>query len=233
MSTEHPPFHLAIDGPVAAGKGTVSRLAAERLNFFYVDTGAMYRVTALLAERNDVPLSDQKRVAELVREAEIELREPQDGEKDGRLITVIVDGEDVSWAIRTESISQGSSKVAALADVRKVLVEKQRQIAARRNVVMEGRDIATVVLPHAQLKVFLTASDEERAKRRQFQLQQKGQNITLEEVYRDLLERDKRDREREVDPLVEAPDAWRIDSTNLDIDEVVDLIVGRVKAMME
>lgn len=226
-------FHIAIDGPVAAGKGTVSRLVADRLGFVYVDTGAMYRTSALLAKQNSVDFSNEDELAKIVESAEIDLRTPEDDEKDGRLATVLLNGEDVSWAIRTEEISSGASQVAALPEVRRVLVKKQQQIAVGKNVVMEGRDITYRVLPDAQLKIYLTGSDIIRAKRRHMQLLTKGQDVPFEEVYRELLERDQRDMNRNTDPLKIVEDAWQIDTSDLTIEQVVEIIVGRVRAITD
>lgn len=224
-------FHIAIDGPLAAGKGSVSKLAAERLGFVYIDTGAMYRMTAYLALQQLAAITDEEKVSHIIEEADMDMRSPTPDEKDGRLVTVLLNGEDVSWHIRTEEISAASSKVAAYKKVREQLVPKQQAIAKGKDVVMEGRDITYRVLPEAQLKIFLTASDIIRAKRRHFQLLSKGQDISLDEVYRELVERDKRDMERSVDPLKIVPEAWVLDTSDLDIEEVVELIVGRVQAM--
>jgi len=224
------PLHIAIDGPVAAGKGTVARLVAQRLGLLYVDTGAMYRVTALIALRNSIPFEDEARVVEVLRQNKIEMRNPSESEQDSRL-TVLLNGEDVSWEIRTEAVGQGSSKVAALAKVREHLVEKQQQIAANQDVVMEGRDITFKVLPHSNLKIYLTASVETRAKRRHYELQTRGQDVTFEEVYKDLQERDDRDMHRAVDPLQVVEGAWVVDTSNLDIEDVVDLIVEKAKTL--
>jgi len=226
-------FQIAMDGPVAAGKGTVARLTAQRLNLLYVDTGAMYRVTALLALRNNISFEDENALVKIIQASKMEMRNPTDAEKDGRLTTVLLNGEDVSWEIRTEKVSANSSKVAALKMVRQELVKKQQAIATAQNVVMEGRDITFRVLPDAQLKIFLTASDETRAKRRQAELQSKGQDVTFEEVYKDLVERDKRDMERAVDPLHITKDAWVIDTSELSINEVVDLIVSKAQNVQQ
>lgn len=224
-------FHIAIDGPVAAGKGTISKLVAERLGYIYIDTGAMYRMTALLAIRNQVDLADEAGLAELVSQSQMDMRSPNDDERDGRLSTVLLNGEDVSWKIRTEEVSSGASKVAQYKSVREQLVAKQQQIAIGKNVVMEGRDITYRVLPEAELKIFLTASDTVRAKRRHLQLQTRGEDVSFDVVYRELVERDKLDSERSVDPLQIVPDAWVVDTSELSIAEVVDVIVARVKAM--
>jgi cytidylate kinase len=224
-------FRIAIDGPVAAGKGTVARLVATRLKFLYVDTGAMYRTVALLGLENDVDLTDEKKLVTLIDKSVIEMRNPTEEEKDGRLTTVILNGEDVSWKIRTEQVSQGSSKVAQFMGVRKALVKQQQKIAQKQSVVMEGRDITFRVLPEAELKIYLTASDVVRAKRRYMELQTRGQDVEFDEVYRDLLERDDRDMNREVDPLHVTPDAWVLDTSDLSIEKVVDLIEGRVSIL--
>jgi len=226
-------FHIAIDGPVAAGKGTISRLVAQRLDFVYIDTGAMYRMTALLATQLKLAFDDEAMLAAQVAKAQMDLRTPSENEQDGRLATVLLNGEDVSWQIRTEAMSAGSSKVAALPKVREVLVKKQQDIAQGKDVVMEGRDITYRVLPDAQLKIYLSASDIVRAKRRHTQLLTKGQDISFEDVYKELIERDERDMNRKTDPLKIVSDAWQIDSSDLSIEQVVELIVGRVRAMRE
>jgi len=224
-------FQIAIDGPVAAGKGTISRLVADRLGFLYVDTGAMYRVTGMLADRAGVSIDDENALVELVEKATIQMRNPSETEKDGRLTTVLVDDTDESWSIRTEKIGDLASKVATYQKVRAVLVAKQQEIAQSQNVVMEGRDITYRVLPDAQLKIYLTANEIVRAKRRQFQLQTRGMLAEFEEVYQELIERDKRDSQRTTDPLTILPEAWVIDSSDLSIDQVVDIIVGKAKMM--
>ena len=223
------PFHIAIDGPVAAGKGTVSRLVADRLQFLYVDTGAMYRVVALVGQRNDVDLANEPALVELLKKTDIQMHNPTVEEKDGRLTTVLINGEDVSWAIRTEQVSKGASIVAAHPDVRKVLVEKQQIIAQAQDVVMEGRDITYRVLPNAQLKIYLTAGDTVRAKRRHMQLLTKGQDVPFQDVYTELLKRDAQDMSRKTDPLKITDDAWQIDTSDLAIEQVVELIVGKVQ----
>lgn len=226
------PFQIAIDGPVAAGKGTVSRLIAKRLHFLYVDTGAMYRVSAYLAHTHSVPFENAQAVLDLVRAHTISMRPPSDDENDGRQCTVLLDGEDVSWKIRTEIISQGASIVASHKILRAELVRQQQLIAQTQSVVMEGRDITFRVLPDAQLKIFLTASGEERARRRHMELLEKGQDVTFEAVYSDLLTRDKRDMERDVDPLHIVPGAWVIDTSKLSIEDVVTMVVSKVEAMI-
>ncbi len=226
-------FQIAIDGPVAAGKGTVSRLVAQKLGFFYIDTGAMYRVAALLALRHGLELTDVEAIVRLLLQSKIEMHNPSVEEKDGRLVTVVLNGEDISWAIRTEKVSQAVSPVATLAPVRRVLVAKQQNIAQSQNVVMEGRDITYRVLPQADLKIYLTASDLVRAKRRHFQLLTRGENISFQSVHRELLKRDQRDMSRKTDPLKIVPEAWVIDTSDLSINQVVNLIVSKVKVMQD
>ena len=223
------PFHIAIDGPVAAGKGTISRLVAQRLGFLYVDTGAMYRMTAFLALHQGIDLSDETKVAQLVTKSKMEMRNPEGEEQDGRLTTVILDGDDVSWKIRTPEVSDGSSKVAVLPKVRELLVKKQQEIAQHQDVIMEGRDITFKVLPDANLKIYLTASDTVRAKRRHLELQIRGVDATYAQVLQELKERDQRDTHRLADPLQIVPGAWVIDTSDLSIEKVVDVIVNRVK----
>jgi cytidylate kinase len=228
------PLHIAIDGPVAAGCSTVARLVAERLGILYVDTGAMYRMSALLALRNpEVDPENEAGVAALVEASAMDMRNPIEGELDGRLITVFLDGEDVSWAIRTDEVSKYSSIVAAHPKVRQLLVKKQQEIAGRRPVVMEGRDITYRVLPDAEIKIYMTASDVVRAKRRHVQEQSKGRDVSFEDVFQELIDRDKRDMERETDPLQIVDGAWVVDTSDLAIEQVVDMIVAKAKTLME
>lgn len=227
------PFHIAIDGPVAAGKGTISRLVAERLGFLYVDTGAMYRMTAFLAIKNKVKLTDEEALVKLASSAKMEMRTPTEDEKDGRLSTILLDGEDVSWKIRTEKVSLGASSVAKLAKVRQLLVQKQQEIAEGQDVIMEGRDITYRVLPNADLKIFLTGSDVVRAKRRLTQLLTKGEDVSFNQVLSDLAMRDEQDMTRETDPLTIVPDAVVIDTSDLSIQQVVDLIVNKANILLE
>lgn len=224
-------IQIAIDGPVAAGKGTVSRLVAKRMGFLYVDTGAMYRTAALLALRNKVDFMDASRIVALVQSVTISMRPPNDEENDGRQCTVFLDGEDISWKIRTPQVSQGASIVAGHKILRAELVKQQQNIASSQSVVMEGRDITFRVLPNADLKIFLTATDTVRAARRHQELLEKGQDVSYEAVYNDLLERDKRDMERDVDPLQIVDGAWVVDRSDKSIEEVVDAIVDRIKAI--
>lgn len=229
-------FQIAIDGPVASGKGTVSKKLAERLGFLYVDTGATYRVATLLAVRHkfDFDRLDQQEsedviaLAKLVDQSDIGMNVPVEGEKDGRLITLTLNGEDVSWAIREESISAKVYIVAKIPQVREVLVRKQQQIAASTNVVMEGRDITYRVLPNAQLKIYLDAPQEIRIKRRIDQLNRQGQIVDEKEVTEEIKKRDYTDMNRDTDPLRIESDAWHFDAGSLSIDETVERIVGKV-----
>lgn len=224
------PLHIAIDGPVAAGKGTVARLLAEKLKILYIDTGAMYRTVALLAERAGIAWSDEAALSELASTIDFELRPPTDGEHDGRTSTILANGEDVSWLIRTQQLSQGGSDVSKLAGVRRALVKLQQHIAKNTSVVMEGRDITSRVLPEAAVKVFLTASLEERAHRRHQELLQRGQVLDLRTVIEQIRQRDHQDSQRKVDPLVIVTDAVVIDSTQLSVEQVVARIVELVPA---
>lgn len=226
-------FQIAIDGPVAAGKGTVSKLVAQRLGFLYVDTGAMYRVAAYLASQNGLNYDDEEKIVDLIEQSEMDLRPPSKREQDGRLVTVLLNGKDVSWKIRTVEMSQGASKVSVLPEVRKILVKKQQEIAVGKNVIMEGRDITFRVLPQADLKIFLTAGTKERAERRLLQHQLKGLNANLEEMIKEIEQRDERDTGRDADPLQIVPDAWVIDTSALSIEDVVEKIVAKVKTMQK
>ncbi len=193
----------------------------------YVDTGATYRSVALAAQQKNTSLTDEPAVVALIQELHIQLRQPTETEKDGRLTTVLLDGKDVSWAIRSEEVSANASKVAAFAAVRRELVKLQQEIARQQDVVMEGRDITYRVLPTAQLKIFLTASVAARAQRRLQDLQTHGHDTTYKEVYKDLEERDERDSRRQADPLQVVPDAWVLDTTDLTIEEAIEQIVER------
>lgn len=221
-------FQIAIDGPVAAGKGTVAKLLAKRLGFLYVDTGATYRVAALLAKQAGVDWTDESAVAALAQAATIDMHNPTPAEADGRQTTVIVNDADVSWAIRTEEIGKGASTVAKLPTVRRILVEKQQTIAASQDVVMEGRDITYRVLPQAQMKIYLTAEAAVRAHRRHQELLARGDDVDYNTVLADLLARDKQDMERPIDPLKIVPGAWVLDTTHLDIETVVNQIEAKV-----
>jgi cytidylate kinase len=209
---------IAIDGPVGSGKSTVARGVAELLGYTYLDSGAMYRALALKAIRRAISLGDAAALENLARETHIDLERGADGQK------VLLDGEDVTQAIRTAEVSQAASRVALIPGVRQILVDEQRRAGSRGAVVMEGRDIGTVVFPHAELKIFLDASVEMRAARRWREHQQKGDGLTLAQVVEEVRERDLRDRTRVASPLVRAKDAVVVDNTAMDAVETARLI---------
>ncbi|RMF98618.1 MAG: (d)CMP kinase [Gammaproteobacteria bacterium] len=208
---------IAIDGPGGAGKGTASRLVAGRLGWHLLDSGALYRLVALAALRAGVPLDDPGRLAALARGLDIEFLTADD--------RVLLAGEDVTAAIRDEACSQAASQVAAIPAVRSALAERQRAFRRPPGLVADGRDMGTVIFPDAGLKVFLTASVEERARRRYKQLKEKGIDVSLPALSRELAERDRRDAEREVAPLRPSPDARVLDTTQMTIDAVVARIL--------
>lgn len=227
-------FQIAIDGPVAAGKGTTAKLVAQRLGYLYVDTGAMYRALTLHAQRAGVDLQSEAEVVKLLLrdKPEVHLQIPSDAERDGRLCTVILNGEDVSWKVRTEEVSRGVSVITQYAGVRNMITPLAQQIAQKQSVVMEGRDITSVVLPQADLLIYMDADAMERAKRRHRELLTRGEDISLETVYQDLVERDERDSHREIAPLKKVPGAWILDTTGMTIDRVAEVIVGKVKGLV-
>jgi len=218
---------IAIDGPVASGKSTVARRVAQLLDYVYIDTGAMYRAIALKAARKGLSLEAIDELVALAGDSKIDLL-AVDGTQQ-----VLLDGEDVTSQIRSSEISQAASKVAAVSGVRHVLVTEQRRAGHKGGVVMEGRDIGTVVFPDAELKIFLTASAEVRAERRWREHHQKGDAIDLTRTLEEVRERDKRDRERATSPLVQASDAVLVDSTAMDAEEVARLIVMLARRLME
>jgi CMP/dCMP kinase len=209
---------IAIDGPVGSGKSTAARRVAELLGYTYIDTGAMYRAVALKALRAKIAMDASDKLVALAASARIDLRAQDGGQR------VLLDGEDVTAAIRTPEVSQAASKVALIEGVRHVLVAEQRRAGASGGVVMEGRDIGSVVFPDAELKIFLTASDEVRARRRWREHQQKGDAIDLARTLDEIRERDRRDAGREHSPLVRAEGAVLVDSTAMEPEEVARLI---------
>ncbi|HTU35213.1 MAG TPA: (d)CMP kinase [Candidatus Acidoferrum sp.] len=212
---------IAIDGPVGSGKSTLARRVAEVLSYIYIDTGAMYRAVALKALRRGIAIDPEHAddLEALARETRIDLRAQDGGQR------VFLDGEDVTTAIRTPDAAQAASKIAVIAGVRHVLVAEQRRAGQQGGVVMEGRDIGSVVFPDAQLKIFLTASPEVRAERRWREHQQKGDTIDLARTLEEIHERDRRDQGRATSPLVRAPDAVVVDSTAMEPEEVARLVV--------
>ena len=214
---------VAIDGPAGAGKSTIARRIASRMGFLYIDTGAMYRAVALWAQRAGVGLEDHLNLEQLARAAEIELRSNPSG--------VLLNGEDITELIRNAEISQAASKASAIPGVRRALVEKQRAMGEVTSIVMEGRDIGTVVFPDAEVKIFLDAAPEIRAQRRLDELKAKGPtDQTFDSVLKDITERDTRDRSRSEAPLMQAPDAEYVDSTRHSIEEVEERILALVRA---
>jgi len=211
---------IAIDGPAGAGKSTIARRLAERLGFTYIDTGAMYRAVALWAMRQNADPADMHRLEQLALAAEIELSAQR----------VLLNGEDVTSAIRAPEVGRQASVVAAIPGVRRALVEKQRSLGARTSVIMEGRDIGTVVFPHADIKVFLDADPRERVNRRLRDFRDQGEASQPEAVAAQISERDQRDRSRAEAPLTQAPDAVYIDSTSLSLEQVEEEILKLVRA---
>ena len=207
---------IAIDGPAGAGKSTIARRVAARLGFTYIDTGAMYRALALWALRQNLNPSDMHRMEQLALAAEITL--------DSSKAMVFLNGEDVTEAIRTPEVSDAASRVSAIPSVRRAMVDKQREMAASQNVVMEGRDIGTVVFPNASVKIFLDAHPETRVDRRQSQT-----GGAKPEIAGEMAERDRRDMSRVDSPLAQAPDAIFVDSTELSIEEVEEAVLRLVR----
>jgi cytidylate kinase len=219
---------VAIDGPAGAGKSTVTQRVASALGYFVVDTGALYRTVALACERAGIDFDDRERVGGLAESlvARDAVRLEGDARGGSR---VLLDGKDVSGAIRTQTLGQGASKVSAQPRVRAALLELQRAAGRTGGVVLEGRDIGTVVFPDAEVKVFLTASVEQRALRRFEQLKAAGTEADIDAVKREVEERDQRDTTRPIAPLKKAPDAVVVDSSELSIDQVVARIVAHVR----
>ena len=214
---------ITMDGPAGAGKSTIARKVAARLGYLYLDTGAMYRATALAAKRKGLSFEDEEALSRLAEEMELELIPAAEG------VRVLLYGEDVSEAIRTPEIDRLSSLVARVTGVRRALSEKQRALGAQGGVVAEGRDMGSVVFPDAEVKFFLTASPEVRARRRVAQLRQKGLPADFEKILAEIIERDRRDQEREVAPLVVPEGAIVIDTSQLTEKEVLDLVLQKIR----
>ncbi len=210
---------IAIDGPAGAGKSTIAQLVAAKLHYVYIDTGAMYRALAWACLHECVPVDDEQAVAGLLSHGQIHLRREQDRQ------CVLWNERDITAEIRTPEISQYASIVASYGEVRKQMLHLQRALAEQGNVIMDGRDIGTYILPNADVKIFLTASIQERAKRRYLELSAKGVDTTLESLEEEIAERDKRDSEREVAPLKRAEDAHLVDTTGQPIEQVVEQIL--------
>ena len=215
---------VAIDGPAGSGKSTVAKLLAKRLGFIYLDTGAIYRALGYLAKEKGVSLEDEEALVELAKKMELSFEDSEEG------IKVILNGKDVTSAIRTEEAGMAASIVSKHPKVRKTLLDLQRCFAEKGNLVAEGRDMGTVVFPNAEVKVFLTASCEVRAKRRYKELKEKGVDVSFEEVLESVKKRDQQDATRSVAPLKPADDAVIIDTSDMGIEDVVDKIAGLVEA---
>lgn len=215
--------NVAIDGPAGAGKSTVARGAAKELGYIYVDTGALYRTVALAAQRNGA-LGNEEAVQDLLGKITVELKFDENSEQ-----KVYLNGEDVSSLIRTPQISMAASKVSQIPAVRAFLLELQRSIARSNNVIMDGRDIGTVVLPDADVKIFLFASPECRAQRRYKELIEKGENVAYEDVLKDVNDRDYQDSHREIAPLKPTEESVMADTTGKALPESIDMIVSVIK----
>lgn len=218
---------IAIDGPAGAGKSTISRAAAKRLGFIYIDTGALYRTVGLAATRNKVEPEEGREVDELLSKITVELTFNEKGDQ-----IVLLDGEDVSGLIRTPEASSMASRISAVPSVRAYLLDLQRNMAVTNNVIMDGRDIGTVVLPNAQVKIFLTADADARAQRRYKELVEKGMDVKYEDILDDVKTRDYNDSHRAIAPLKQAEDAILADTTKINLQESIDLIVGIIKEHM-
>lgn len=216
-------FSVAIDGPSGAGKSTIARAAAARFGFIYVDTGAIYRTVGLAAARAGLPLGAEQDVLKLLPGLDIAFGYGEDGAQH-----MYLNGEDVSGLIRTPEISMRASEVSAMPEVRACLLDMQRKMAESHSVIMDGRDIGTVVLPNASLKIFLTASPERRAERRYLELREKGATDSYDEVLRDIIKRDKNDSSRAAAPLKRADDAIEVDTSELSLDESVERICALI-----
>jgi cytidylate kinase len=216
-------LRIAIDGPAASGKGTVARGLAAALGYTYVDTGTLYRAVALSAANHGVALDDEERLAALAASLPVRLH------WDGRSLRVLLDGEDVSEAIRAEVVGQGASAVATLPAVRAALLDLQRRLGAAGGVVMDGRDIGSVVMPQAELKVYLDASLEERARRRHLELLGRGIEADFEQLCGEVAARDAQDAGRAVAPLTVLPDSWRLDTTGMSPAQVLEAVLEEAR----
>ena len=217
-------LNIAMDGPVGAGKSTVADAVARRLGILHLDTGAMYRALGLVALRREMDVQDETGIVGLCKELHFSVQHREDGQH------TFVDGEDVTGLIRTPEVSMAASTVSRYAEVRKEMVRLQQRLAAETDMLLDGRDICTTVLPNATAKIYLTATAEERARRRYLEMKAKGSEETYEEVLEAVIRRDEQDMNRPVEPLRQAEDAVLVDSTNLSFDEVVEAILEIVEA---
>jgi len=217
-------INVAIDGPAGAGKSTIAKLIAKKMGYIYVDTGAMYRAMALHFMRNGIAPDDNEEISRLCDSADISIIY-QNGVQ-----VVLLNGENVNDYLRTEEVGNMASTTSVYGDVRKKLLELQHKLAATSDVVMDGRDIGTVVLPNAQVKIFLTASSKVRAKRRYDELTAKGEKADIDMIEADIIERDSRDMNRAISPLKQAEDAVLVDTSDMTIEEVVENILSIIKS---
>lgn len=225
------PSTIAIDGPAASGKSTVGAAVAEKLGYLYFDTGVMYRAVTQVALARSVPIADEQAVTALAEKIKIDCVPPT--QNDGRQYTILADDVDITWDIRARAVDANVSPVSAYAGVRRAMTAQQRRIGLRGNVVMVGRDIGTVVLPEAELKIYLDASKEERARRRFVERIQRGEQVEFEAVLNEVIGRDKIDSSRAVAPLKQADDAIYIDSTTMTIEQVVARVMMLVDAQSQ
>ena len=215
---------IAIDGPAGAGKSSIAKALSKRLGYIYIDTGAMYRAVALFFLENNVADGTDSRIESLLDKLEISIKYEDGAQK------VILNGEDVTGKLRLEEIGKLASKFSAIGSVREKLVALQRKLAQKENVVMDGRDIGTVVLPNADLKIYLSASSKVRAKRRYLELLEKGQtDLDINDIEDEIVKRDEADMNREISPLKQADDAYYLDSSDMTLEEVVSKILSMVK----
>ena len=219
---------VALDGPAGAGKSSVAKKAAKELDFIYVDTGALYRTIGLAAMRENIEPVASDEVFDLLKRIKVELTFNEKGEQ-----IVLLNGEDVSGQIRTPEASMTASKISAIPEVRAFLLDLQRSMAKTNNVIMDGRDIGTVVLPDAQVKIFLTAAPEARAGRRYKELIEKGMDVKYEDILNDVIERDNFDMNREIAPLKPAEDSVTVDTTELDFYQSVEAVISVIKEKTE
>ena len=218
-------MQIAIDGPASAGKSTVAKIIAHKLNFTYIDTGAMYRASTWIARENNIDYGDERSILTAIDQEKIEFRFKNGQQK------IYAGNKDITQEIRTPDISANVSQVSALAGIREKMVSLQRQMAGKMDVVMDGRDIGTTVLPNAAVKIFLVASVHSRAERRMLDFKERGikTNQSLEEIEHDISERDYKDSHRKISPLKKAQDAIEIDTTSMSVDQVVNAILSEIK----
>lgn len=216
-------YQLAIDGPASSGKSTIAKILAKDFNLVYVDTGAMYRAVTLYAKQNGVAYEDEKGIEELLKSFKITFKSAEDGQK------VFINGEDVTFEIRTPEIANNVSLVSSYAEVRKQMTQQQRDITMSNGVVMDGRDIGSTVLPNANLKIYLIANVEERANRRFKENIEKGINTPLDVLKEEIIARDKKDSTRKISPLTKADDAIEVDTSGMTIEQVVQRISQEIE----